>query len=1095
MRARTLLGTGTVAALALTGLVAAPANAAAQPVINEFSASTTGTDLEFIEVLAAPGTDLSGYSLLEIEGDASSPRGTVDGVWAVPALDASGRGLLSLASDSLENGTVSLLLVQGTIAAGADIDADDDGAIDAGVPFTLVDAVAVHDGGAGDVAYGGTVLGVAYDGQSFAPGGASRIPDGTDTGATGDWVRNDFDLAGIEGRTGSIAAGEAYNTPGAANAAFEVEEPPTGTTCESAAVAIGAVQGSGAATPLAGQTVTVRGTVVGDWQAGGFDGFHLQDAGDGDAATSDGIFVYAPGAAEVAEGDLVTVTGTAGEYQGQTQLSNASVLDCGDGALPAPIALELPIADEERFEGMLVQLPQALSILEYFNYGRYGEVVVGTERQMQPTAVAAPGSPEAAAIRAANAENRITIDDARSVQNADPAIHPGNLEEFTLANDFRGGDTITGITGVLEFRNSLWKLQPTAPGTYTEVNPRTPAPEIAGASLEVASFNVLNYFTTLDSRGAVTAEEFERQEAKIVAAIDELDSAIVGLLEIENNDGAALDTLVAALNEAAGPNVDGTAHWAGIDTGRLGTDEITTALIYQPALVAPVGEFAVLDSSVDPRFDTTKNRPALAQSFRDLATDRVLTVAVNHLKSKGSACEGDSGSPEQGNCNAVRTQAAAALADWLEGDPTGQGAEGSLIIGDLNAYDHEDPITTLEAAGYTDLLEEFQGEEAYTYVFDGQLGYLDYGLADAGLLPFVAGAAAWHANADETSLIDYSMQFKKDAQDALYAPDPYRASDHDAVVIGLAWEAVVPEPAVVEDYAGTDRYESNVAVSRALFAPGTDVIIASGAVFADALTAGPAAASAGASLLLSPQAALLPVTLDELERLQPGTVTIVGGTPSVSTAVVDQVMAAVPGAEVSRIAGSDRFETAALIADRYFGTAEHAFIASGEHFADAVSASGVAAAMGESPVLLTPNDRTSAFTSAALESLGATAATVLGSSATISDFTEARYETETGLDLTRVAGTDRYATNVALIRAFITPVERQPIVVAAGTNFPDALSASAVAGVHGAPVVLVQGTCSYPVTKGLITAFDPATVFNVGGEPTLRHDAWRTDCF
>ena len=789
MRARTLLGTGTVAALALTGLVVSPAVAAEHPVINEFSASTTGTDVEYIEVLAAPGTDLSGHSLLTVEGDAGTSIGVVDGVWAAPALDADGRGLLTLPANALENGTMSLLLVEGTIAPGADLDADDDGTIDASVAFTLVDAIAVHDGGTGDVAYG-TTLGVAYDGLAYAPGGASRIPDGTDTDAAADWVRNDFDLAGIPAPTGSIVQGEAYNTPGAANEAFATEEqPPTEATCGSESVmAIGAVQGSGDATPLAGQSVTVEGVVTGDWQTGGFGGFTLQDAGDADSATSDGIFVYAPSAADVAEGDRVQVTGTAGEYYGMTQISGTALLDCGDGALPAPLELTLPIDAEEPFEGMLATLPQTLSILEYYNYGRYGQVVVGTERQMQPTAVADPGSAEAAAIAAANDANRITIDDGRSTQNPDPAIHPGNLEAFTLENDFRGGDTITGITGVLDYRFNTWAIQPTDAGVYTAVNERPIAPAIEGATLEVASFNVLNYFTTLGSRGATTAEEFERQEAKIVAAIDELDSAIVGLLEIENNDGLALDTLVAALNEAVGPNEDGAARWAGIDTGMLGTDAITTALIYQPALVEPVGDFAVLDSSVDPRFDTMKNRPALAQSFRDLATDSILTVAVNHLKSKGSACEGDTGESEQGNCNEVRTLAAAALADWLESNPTDVEADGgSLIIGDLNAYDHEDPITTLEDAGWTDLLERFQGEDAYTYVFDGQLGYLDYGMADAELLPYVMGAAAWHANADEASLIDYTMRFKQDAQDALYAPDPYRASDHDAVVIGLAF--------------------------------------------------------------------------------------------------------------------------------------------------------------------------------------------------------------------------------------------------------------------------------------------------------------------
>ena len=790
MHARTILGASTVAAVAITGLVAAPAHAAEHPVINEFSADivSTDTNAEFVEILAAPGTDLSGFQIVVVEGDNNTNLGRVIRADAAPSLDATGLGVLRYPLNGIQNGSASILLVQGAATSSQVVDADKDGVIDEGLGFTVVDAVGVTDGGAGDLAYG-TVLAAGFDGGTQTVGGASRVPDGTDTDAAADWVRNAFTGAGIDGYTGSPAIGQAWNTPGAANAVFEGEEqPPVEQECIAEGITpIGAVQGEGASTTIT-TPVTVGGVVTGDFQVGGFDGFALQDAGDQNPATSDGIFIYAPNAPELVVGDLVQVTGTPSEYFGMTQIGNGAVLDCGEGALPTPVEVSLPVDDHEPLENMLVTLPQSLSILEYYNYGRYGQVVVGTERQFQPTAVAAPGSAEAAAVRESNAVNRITIDDARSFQNPDPAIHPGTLEPFTLAHTFRGGDTITGITGVLDWRFDTWAIQPTSAGTYQAVNERQAAPEIEGATLEVASFNVLNYFTTLGSRGAVTAAEFERQEAKIVAAINELDSAVVGLLEIENNDGVALDTLVAALNEAAG-----TQRWAGIDTGTVGTDEITTAVIYQPALVAPEGAHAVLDSSVDPRFDTMKNRPAIAQSFRDLATDRILTVAVNHLKSKGSACEGDSGEPEQGNCNDVRTAAAAALADWLTGNPTGVEGDGSLIIGDLNAYDHEDPITTLESAGWTDLLERFQGEEAYTYVFDGQLGYLDYGLADPAMLEFVVGAQAWHANSDEASLLDYTMEFKKDAQDALYAPDAYRASDHDAVVIGLDWDAEEPE--------------------------------------------------------------------------------------------------------------------------------------------------------------------------------------------------------------------------------------------------------------------------------------------------------------
>ena len=109
-------------------------------------------------------------------------------------------------------------------------------------------------------------------------------------------------------------------------------------------------------------------------------------------------------------------------------------------------------------------------------------------------------------------------------------------------------------------------------------------------------------------------------------------------------------------------------------------------------------------------------------------------MVVNHLKSKGSECAGDPDTGDgQGNCNLTRTEAAEALADWLATGPTGAGPGRELIIGDLNSYDKEDPIQALTGRGYTDLLLQEQGENAYSYVFDGQLGYLDYALAGSTL--------------------------------------------------------------------------------------------------------------------------------------------------------------------------------------------------------------------------------------------------------------------------------------------------------------------------------------------------------------------------
>ncbi len=264
---------------------------------------------------------------------------------------------------------------------------------------------------------------------------------------------------------------------------------------------------------------------------------------------------------------------------------------------------------------------------------------------------------------------------------------------------------------------------------------------------------------------------------------------MVGLNEIENDGGSlsAIVDLVDGLNEATAPGT-----YSYIDTGVVGTDQIKVAMIYQPAAVTPVGAYAVLDSSVDPDFDTTRNRPAIAQTFRYDALGTTFTVVANHLKSKGSGCgAGDDATDGSGNCNGTRTRAAEALARWLATDPTGSGDPDVLVIGDLNSYAKETPVQALEDAGYTNLLHAYDGDAAYSYVFSGQSGYLDHALASPSLLGQVKGVDEWHINADEPIVLDYNVEFKSPGQVAsFYSPGPFRASDHDALVVGLtpAWD-------------------------------------------------------------------------------------------------------------------------------------------------------------------------------------------------------------------------------------------------------------------------------------------------------------------
>ena len=599
--------------------------------------------------------------------------------------------------------------------------------------------------------------------------------------------------------------------------------------CELDFTHIYSIQGSGMSAAITG-IVTTQGVVVGDFETSASQsGFYLQDlVGDGDGATSDGIFVYTSSNNFVSAGEVVRVTGYARERFNQTTLNGsngnsspvpaANIIDCGSSSV-TPVDVTMPFADAnypERFEGMLVNFPQTLVISEYFNYDRFGEIVLGLPFEGQsrlhtPTSVVEPGVP-ANDLALQNSLRRITLDDVQSAQNPVTLRHP-NGEPFSLTNLFRGGDLVQNAIGVLGYDFSLYRIMPTGPADYTAVNPRPTAPEAVGGRLRIAAMNTLNYFLTLDyptgnpldnkcgplqnveCRGADfdQLDEFTRQRTKLLAALAGLDAAVIGLNEMENTTGVEpLADIVAGLNA-----IFGAGSYAYINTGTIGTDAIKVGLIYRPGEVTPVGDFQVLTTEVDPRFLDNYNRPTLAQTFKENSTGSRFTVVVNHLKSKGSDCNAN-GDPDigdgQGNCNLTRLAAAQALVDWLATDPTGSGDPDFIILGDLNSYAQEDPIDAILAGpddtpgtddDYTNLIFQYQGLYAYSYVFDGQNGYLDHALANAGMAAQVTGVTDWHINADESDVVDYDTSFKPLEQEALYEPNAYRSSDHDAVVVGL----------------------------------------------------------------------------------------------------------------------------------------------------------------------------------------------------------------------------------------------------------------------------------------------------------------------
>lgn len=576
--------------------------------------------------------------------------------------------------------------------------------------------------------------------------------------------------------------------------------------CGTDATLLSEVQGAGPATPLDGQTVEVEAVVTGVFP--GIRGVFLQeeeDDHDADPATSEGVFVYTRQASDFEVGDLVRLRGEASEYFDKTQLSYRAHAVCAEGVEvePAELELPMPVADREALEGMLVELGETLHATNLYPTARYGEIELSLDGILRTaTDVVAPGD-DAVAYEEANAARTIQVDDGLGWQN--PVPNPWFRDETSadptapVTDDdpvIRAGDSVDDLTGVLDYAFGVYEVLATEPVRFSSENPRSWTPESTDGNLTVAAFNVLNYFTTLDEdgnrcgpqldqgcRGADDAQEFADQRAKIVSAITAMDAAVVGLVELENApDDAPLADLVAGLNEVAG---DGT--YAFVPTGPVGTDAIRVGLIFQPAKASLVGGHAVLDSSVDPRFDDDKNRAVLAQSFR-LGGHEVLTVAVNHLKSKGSSCwslgDPDTGDG-QGNCNRTRTAAAEAEAEWLAGDPTGVGDPDVLVVGDLNAYANEDPVAAFTEAGFVDVIEEHVDEEDdYTYVFNGRFGRLDHALASPALAEKVEGATIWHINSPEVHALGYDTRFEP-----FIAPGPFASSDHDPVIVGFEVES------------------------------------------------------------------------------------------------------------------------------------------------------------------------------------------------------------------------------------------------------------------------------------------------------------------
>jgi uncharacterized protein len=610
-------------------------------------------------------------------------------------------------------------------------------------------------------------------------------------------------------------------------------------SCGAPKTAIHTIQGTGLTSGMTGAAVEVEGIVTGSYQstASGQSGFYMQEPDrewDANPGTSEGIFIFDNGfGVPVTSGDRVRVKGAVNEFASAgsslSEIGSVSAVQvCSSGNDFARTIVTLPVAnvsDWEKYEGMAVRFEQPLVVTGNFDLAQFSQVDLAQAVLIQPTQVVLPGK-ENAARQDVNDRSRIQMDDGSESQNRFPI-------PFSFSQTIRTGDTVgyldsnnqpAPLDAVVDHRHGAYRIVPIDPAkvTFMVTNPRPEAVESVGGRFTAASANLNNFFfgpPFPTSRGADTQAEFDRQWPKTVAALCGMNADILAINELGNNMDAdpnrGLNFLLDKLNTTTG-----CGPYTAIDTGRTGTDEIRSAILYQAARVTPVGAFALLDLPLP-----ELNRPSIAQTFQPATGGnperQYFTIVTNHYKARNASnsCDADTGDG-QDSCNTMRLNIAHHVLCWLYGgcdppysypgnptaDPTPAESRKVLLAGDFNAYLKEDPIRNLTDpafskaptnkypagfpanpnANFVDLMDRIIGPDAYSYNFGSQNGYLDHALANPAMERLVSGVFEWHINSDEPTVFDYNVEFKSAAaQAAYYAPDPFRNSDHDPFIVAF----------------------------------------------------------------------------------------------------------------------------------------------------------------------------------------------------------------------------------------------------------------------------------------------------------------------
>ena len=385
------------------------------------------------------------------------------------------------------------------------------------------------------------------------------------------------------------------------------------------------------------------------------------------------------------------------------------------------------------------------------NNSKTGQLTIAPRRIFNPTNQALPLSTEYQSILSLNEQGTLTLTNVSSYHRIDERVYNLKVKVNSYNSlSFISGDWRGNTRAEMEKGYNLEAIN-----TRGEHN-------LLICYMNLEYYLVDNFGTNY---GPDSSTDHQKQRAKVSQALAKINADIYALVEIQTGQGA-LAELAADLTKNTGRN------FTYINDGSSTNGSFTkSGYIYCSDVVAPHGNMIHNDTYVE-------NRKKV-QGFTEKATGEKFILSVNHFKAKsgnGSGANKDQGDG-QGSYNAARVQEAKSIISNYPTYTSTFGDDDFLIVGDLNAYGKEDPITTLTDWGMIDLHRTFHADSSYSYVYQGTLGYLDHALCNSTLYPQVTGMTPYHINAPEKDAYTYNGSSNDGTM--------FRCSDHDPILIGL----------------------------------------------------------------------------------------------------------------------------------------------------------------------------------------------------------------------------------------------------------------------------------------------------------------------